>query len=397
MKKTASAALAVLLLAACGGQNRFEMGTYGFDRDFFASQGIDVVELSDGPSRVMVAPCWQGRVLTSTTAGPEGTSYGWVNHKFIASGEVSPQFNSFGGEERFWIGPEGGANSWYIRPGAEQVYANWKVPAVIDTEGFEVLERDSSTVLMGRRAVLANASGVEFEMGLERRVSLASREQAGRMLGTEIPAGVKAVAFTTDNKITNLGSAAWTKESGMPSVWLLGCFNPTATTTVFIPYNIEGDGMVVKDDYFGKIPSERLSVRDGFVFFKIDGEYRAKIGLPKGRAKEYVASYDSARHILTILKYTLPEGESDYVNGQWGVQEDAFGGDVINSYNDGPTDTGVVMGPFYEIETSSPAAALAPGESLVHTQTTMHFEGSVQDLETLVRSVFGISLEDIRM
>ena len=66
-----------------------------------------------------------------------------------------------------------------------------------------------------------------------------------------------------------------------------------------------------------------------------------------------------------------------------------------NSYNDGPTETGVVMGPFFEIETSSPGAALEPGQTLTHTQYTMHLEGAPADLEPIVRSVFGVSLHTI--
>ena len=66
---------------------------------------------------------------------------------------------------------------------------------------------------------------------------------------------------------------------------------------------------------------------------------------------------------------------------------------MINSYNDGPTETGVVMGPFYEIETSSPGAALAPGESLTHTQFTFHLEGPVEELEKLAGKVFGAGVQ----
>ena len=99
--------------------------------------------------------------------------------------------------------------------------------------------------------------------------------------------------------------------------------------------------------------------------------------------------------MLNILKYTVPTGPCDYVNSQWGEQEDAFGGDVINSYNDGPTETGVVMGPFYEIETSSPGATLAPGQTLTHTQYTMHLEGSPADLEPIARAVFDVSLRTV--
>ena len=84
------------------------------------------------------------------------------------------------------------------------------------------------------------------------------------------------------------------------------------------------------------------------------------------------------------------------MNGQWGEQEDPFAGDVINSYNDGPTETGFVQGPFYEIETSSPGAALASGESLTHTQFVFHIQGNEKLLEQVVREVFGLGLETIK-
>ena len=389
------------LIAVLGGcaVSDFDMGTYGYDKQFVSAHGIEVLDLAgeDSCSRVMVAPCLQGRVLTSTTAGEKGASYGWINHKFIASGVTDPQFNSFGGEERFWIGPEGGAFSWFFKKGDEQVYANWKVPSVIDTDAFEVIESSPDKAVMGRSASLVNASGASFDIAFRREVAVLGRDEVSGMLACDVPEDVKVVAYKTDNTLTNEGACAWDAQSGMPSVWILGCFNPSPTTTVFIPYETAGEGMIVKDDYFGKIPSDRLSVRGGFVFFKIDGQYRAKIGLPRGRATEYVASYDSATKVLTILKYTVPEGSPDYVNSQWGEQECAFGGDVVNSYNDGPTDTGVIMGPFYEIETSSPAAALLPGQSLTHSQVTMHLQGSEEGIAAIVKSVFGLSLEDIRV
>ena len=68
---------------------------------------------------------------------------------------------------------------------------------------------------------------------------------------------------------------------------------------------------------------------------------------------------------------------------------------MINSYNDGPTETGYVQGPFYEIETSSPGAALAPGESLTHVQYTIHIQGDPAKLSAIVEKVFGVSLDKI--
>lgn len=399
MKHYSFILLAAFLLgiAACDNNKTYEMGTYGYDLDYFAAKGVGVLELksSDGQAKVLVVPAYQGRVMTSTTGGNEGMSYGWINYKAIDEGMVNPQFNPFGGEERFWIGPEGGPFSWYFKPGEEQIYANWKVPAFIDTEAFDVESSSDSQVVFTKEQTLSNASDNEFKIGVRRTVTLLDKEGIEKLLGVSIPGGVSPVAYCTENTLVNKGSSAWTKETGMPSVWLLGMYPPTPTTTVFIPYNKDFEGRVVNDEYFGKVPSDRLIVKDGMIYFKIDGEYRAKIGLPAGSAKDICGSYDSKAGVLNILKYTVPEGENDYVNGQWGPQEDPFSGDVINSYNDGPTETGVVMGPFYEIETSSPGAALAPGGSLTHTQYTIHLEGSRDDLSEIVKKVFGADLDEI--
>lgn len=372
--------------------------TYGDNLAFFKANGIETIELQspDGQYRVLTVPAYQGRVMTSTTGGDEGRSYGWVNHDYIASGEVNPQFNSYGGEERFWIGPEGGPNSWFFKEGQEQIYANWKVPSVIDTDTYEIVERSDAAVTYASHAVLANASGREFSIGFRRKVEIVPTSDVAEILGVPVPEGVRALVYSTANTLTNEGDSAWTRETGMPSVWLLGCFNPTRTTTVFIPYNKDHEGRIVKDDYFGEMPQGRLIADDGMVYFKIDGEYRAKIGLPAGSARDLCGSYDSEAHVLNILKYTVPQGDNDYVNSQWGPQEDCFGGDVINSYNDGPTETGTIMGPFYEIETSSPGAALAPGESLTHTQYTMHLEGPEEALAPLIKAVFGKDVDDIK-
>ena len=116
------------------------MGTYGSDLDFLKSNRLNVVELvsADGMARVSLVPEFQGRVMTSAASGLQGQSFGWISRKAIAAGFANPQFNPFGGEERFWLGPEGGPFSWFFRPGEEQVFANWDVPAVIDSEADRI-------------------------------------------------------------------------------------------------------------------------------------------------------------------------------------------------------------------------------------------------------------------
>ena len=177
--------------------------------------------------------------------------------------------------------------------------------------------------------------------------------------------------------------------------WLLCTFNPTPTTTVFAPYDMTWSGAVVNDSYFGKVPSDRLVADGGVIYFKIDGEYRAKIGLPPGSSLGFCGSYDAQAGVLNLLKYNKPEGNPAYVNGQWGPQDDPFSGDAVNAYNDGPTETGTVMGPFFEIETSSPAAALAPGEKLIHIQHMLHLEGSHEDLSRIARAACGVDLNQV--
>lgn len=41
--------------------------------------------------------------------------------------------------------------------------------------------------------------------------------------------------------MTYRGEKAWTRETGLPSIWILGMFPPTPATTIVIPLNPESD------------------------------------------------------------------------------------------------------------------------------------------------------------
>ena len=65
------------------------------------------------------------------------------------------------------------------------------------------------------------------------------------------------------------------------------------------------------------------------------------------------------------MQFTRPDGAADYVNSMWEIQSEPYKGDALNSYNDGPPGPGQKpLGPFYELESSSPALALEPGQQL---------------------------------
>jgi hypothetical protein len=175
-------------------------------------------------------------------------------------------------------------------------------------------------------------------------------------------------------------------------------FNPSERTTIIIPYkegSVEELGPVVNDTYFGKVPGDRLKVQNGLIYFRGDGKYRSKIGLSPSRAMPLMGSYDEENKVLTIVFYTKPDGVSDYVNSLWELQDDPFAGDVANSYNDGPVN-GAAMGPFYELESSSPAAFLAAGESMTHVHTTIHMQGTEADLDQITQELFKVEIEKLK-
>jgi hypothetical protein len=395
------------LLASCGSRGTKEnqksnamaadsTNLYGYNRSFLEKH-VKVIELKNGRSAVVLVPSWQGRVMTSTAEGDAGFSFGWINRNLIATGKIQPHINAFGGEERLWLGPEGGQFSIFFKKGAKFVYDDWQTPAFMDTTPFKVISQTDSTALFACDAEADNYSGTHLKFRIEREVSVLSGKDIIEQLGIDVK-GLKSVAYKSSNVLINKGDNEWVKKTGLLSVWMLGMYNPSPSVVIAIPFNPGAEkvmGPAVNDSYFGKISPDRLKVSGNNIFFRADGKSRGKIGLPPLRAKGVMGSYDSADNILTVLICRLPEGKTEYVNSAWKIQDDPFSGDAMNSYNDGPLEDGSQMGPFYELETSSPAAALKPGEKLAHVQFTLHFTGDKELLNKVSLKALGISLDEI--
>lgn len=357
----------------------------------FLKKHTDVIVLTDGDAQVAVAPAYQGRIMTSTADGAGGLSFGWINRELVASGKFQQHINVFGGEDRFWIGPEGGQFSIFFAKGVPFDLEHWFTPAPIDTEAFETVSKSANKAVFRRAMKLTNYSGTKFDLEVTREVRLVD---AAKLLGMRLKPSVKAVAVESVNTIKNVGNAAWKKETGLLSIWMLGMLNASPATTVVVPF-VKGPeaklGPIVNDTYFGKVPAERLVVKDGVLFFAADAKRRSKIGLSPKRAKPVLGSYDAVNKVLTVAQFTMPKGATDYVNSMWKLQDDPFSGDVVNSYNDNGK-----MGAFYELESSSPALALAPGKSGTHVHRTIHLQGDEKELDTIARKVLGVSLAEIR-
>lgn len=364
-------------------------GTFGADAAFLEKHAGGFV-LRSGDAAIAVVPAYQGRVMTATFEGDAGPSTGWINYDLIRSGRKEKHIHAFGGEERLWVGPEGGQYSVYFAPRAEFSFDNWFVPAPIDTDTFRIEKRDASSATFSHDFGLENWSGFKFQVRAERAIRVLDRAAASKAIGAEIPADLKMVAYETRNTLINRGQEPWTKKTGLLSIWMLGMLKHSPTTTVFIPVK-PGDGPAVNTDYFGEIPPDRIAVQGDVVYFRCDGKFRSKIGVPPARTKNIAGSFDSAAGRVTLVACAPPAlGHAGYVNSAWKLQDNPFAGDALNSYNDGPLEGGGQLGPFYEIETSSPAYELPPGGRMEHVQTTVHISGPNASLDNVTKAVAGI-------
>ncbi len=352
-------------------------------------------------AQVAVSAAYQGRVMTSAV-DRAGTSLGWINRAFITAGKTGTAFDNYGGEDRFWLGPEGGQFGLYFAPGKPFSFAEWQTPSALQQGAWDVKEARDDHVTFTRRMAVTNHSGAPFSVEVERVVRLVPDAAVASRLGIDVAAaragGAKWVAFETTNRITNVGPEPWTQDRGLLSVWILAMYAPSPDAHVLIPFDRDASGTVVNDAYFGKVPPERLAVndKDGYLLFKCDGLQRGKIGLPPSRAREVLGSYSASARLLTLVQYDKPKGAREYVNSMWEVQKEPYAGDVVNSYNDGSPGPGLPpLGGFYELETSSPAAALRSGESLTHTHRTFHFVGDRAALDPIAVRVLGVSASRI--
>lgn len=374
----------------------------------FLKQHTQVVELTDGRGAcVAICPELQGRVMTSTCGGPDGISFGFVHRSFLEAKKPDPHFNNFGGEERLWLSPEGGPFSLWFKPGVKQEIANWYTPPALN-EGAWACERlDPSAARITTRMKFSNTSATDFDLAVKRDVRLLDAAAMGRLFGRAVGEavgrpGASAVAYETANAIENRGPALC-KDKGLVSIWILGMMNSGPQTVVIVPYRAGPEaelGPVVRSDYFGVVPADRLKVTPEAVLFRADANWRSKIGTSQRRAKNILGSIDFQEKVITLVQFTMPDDptKADYMNNLWGVpQKEPYVGDVANSYNDGPSQPGQKgFGAFYEIESLSPAKALATGESLVHCHRTAHIQADDATLARLAKEVLGVDLVAVR-
>lgn len=370
-------------------------GSFGYDRQFIARHDAGAVVLKDGDAQLIVSPKYQGKVFTSTLAGEKGRSLGWINYKAF-SAPADPHMNAYGGENRFWLGPEGGPMSLFFKKGTKQEFAGWHTPAAYDSEAWELVgtRLNHTEATLRKNMQLENYAGRHFSLRVDRTVRLLHRASIEHLTGIQVTSRVKAVAYRTENTVTNTGATAWDRQNGLFCTWMLDMFPPSDQTVIVVPFK-KGEGKPVTTDYFGEIPDNRLKIGEQSLFFKADGKQRGKLGVHPKRALPFAGSYDAAHHLLTIIQYDINPGQG-YLNQEWRLDKPLLSGDAMNAYNDGPLPTGGQLGPFYELESVSSPHYCPPGGHSTHWHTVYHFSGEEKDLDYISKKLLGVTIAEIK-
>ena len=129
--------------------SEYKKGEYGYDLEFLKKH-LNPVELINSDSRLIILPEYQGRVMTSSSSGLKGFSYGWINYDLISSSAIQEHFNPYGGEERIWLGPEGGQFSLFFKKDTSFNLNNWFVPALLDQEPFKITDKDKNSITLSK-------------------------------------------------------------------------------------------------------------------------------------------------------------------------------------------------------------------------------------------------------
>ena len=366
---------------------------YREDLAFLRSHDPDLVVLERGGASVATSAKYQGKVFTSSATGEE--SFGYLDYDVFEAETPGDHINGYGGENRLWIGPEGGPLSVFFDGGVAYTPEDWYVPAAIDREPWDLVRADSVSVVFAKAGQASSRAGTDFDFRLDREVRLlpASDALPARAASPEAPSGgyaddLRRVAYRTTNRLTNAGAAAWTRETGTICLWALDMLPASDSAVVVYPL-ADGTGAGDVRPYFGEMTAAHRRVVDGALFFRGDGTFRAKVGLSPKHATGRGGSIDLVAGTLTVIEYDV-DPEAAYLGMEWAELADPYDGDATTTYNDpGP-------GTFYEIESIGEAAFLAPGESTTHTHDVYHFTGPTPALLAAAERLLGVGAADLR-
>src|ERR1700744_5154115 len=171
----------------------FKKGTFAYDLNFLKDKdSVVVLKDNTGRSQVIVSAKYQGKVFTSTADGDTGKSFGWINYKAF-SGPVDPHMNGYGGEDRLWLGPEGGKFALFFKQGDKMEFANWHTPAAFDHESWTIASKDDKQVSLTKSMRLSNYKGTQLDIKVARSITLLRQADIEKALNIQLDKSVQSV------------------------------------------------------------------------------------------------------------------------------------------------------------------------------------------------------------
>ena len=172
----------------------------------FLSQNTQTIVLknNNGQCQIAIAPAFQGRVMTSTSKGRQGKSYGWINYDLIGSNTIQEHINAYGGEDRFWLGPEGGQYAIFFEKDTPFTLDYWNTPKVIDTEPFNLVDQSSTHAVFDQNITLENYQNFVFQINVNRKISLLQKEEIEQNLAIDLNETLAFVGYQSDLSLIHI-------------------------------------------------------------------------------------------------------------------------------------------------------------------------------------------------
>jgi hypothetical protein len=316
---------------------------------------------------------------------------GFIDVKAFREG-IKDIWDNWGGEERYWLCPEGGQFGLMFRDQCE-CFAHYHVQEGINNKPYEVLEVSPQTksLTMGSTMQLKNKLGTEFDVEVTRRITIMDSCPYSLGCGDAI----NFVGFQSESSLTNIGAKSFSRETGALAHWHFGQFLPGDRVIVVIPY-CSGDHTdpPIRKDYFkdfcvgGAMPPNRYQILNNSVLFKANGRVRTKIGQNRSRATGLLGSYNLQTDEMILMDYDFYP-QLEYAASYWYEQPQPYHGDVISFSAEGPDRPGGSPGRCYELESMSPAMFLSPGETFTWRTRTMHLIGPKRAMATICQRFLG--------
>lgn len=342
-----------------------------------------VLKSEDEKSQIVLSAQHQGRVLTSSATGLQGISNAWLNREAIKTKK-----GNVGGEDRNWLAPIGSKFSLFYPAGKAIKNENWRVPPALQARDYLVVSQNSHSAHFQKILDLVNHQNTQFSARLDRKITLLSTKEIAQSLDITLPKTVNQVGYTSFNSLTNVGDD-WNTKTGLITIWSLAMLQGSDDNISMFPIKPE---QAPAQSYLYPLYGDRLISKDHLVFYKTDGRYRSKIGIPVTMSKDLMLSYTPSLNRLTVIKFSLAPAETYPISLEQ-ADTTLAKGDVTNAYNHGNMDGSLLGEPaFFELESAAPMRALKTNESVTHTQQITHFIGTTAELDLISNQLIGIDV-----